>query len=72
MMRTNPVPVRAAQAETRAVVKDSPNDKRRKSAQAFIVRVLILVTFIAGVAYLAWFSRWAQPIRTIKVETVNN
>ena len=32
-------------------------------------RVFILVSLIVGVAYFAWLSPWAHPIRTLQIET---
>ena len=50
--------------------KGSPNDRRRRSSQAFLLRIALLMLSIAGIAYTAWLAPWAKPRHSLKVETV--
>lgn len=49
---------------------DTPNVRRRTASRAFIVRVTLLIALIAGVAYFAWFSPWAKPVKSLKIESL--
>ena len=69
-MRTkidHPQPAERAIAGHKAAT--SPNVRRRKASNAFALRVALLLFLMAGIAYAAWFSPWAKPIHSIKMES---
>jgi hypothetical protein len=69
-MRRMQSPGKSGTIESRPAREGSPNERRHKSAQAFILRVILLTALIASVAYGAWFAPWARPVHTLDVETI--
>jgi hypothetical protein len=69
-MRTTQPPIKSGTIESRPAHEGSPNERRRKSTRAFILRVVLLTFLIASVAYGAWFAPWARPVNAINVESV--
>ncbi|HLJ54385.1 MAG TPA: hypothetical protein VKT77_05045 [Chthonomonadaceae bacterium] len=55
---------------SRELRMDTPNVRRRNASRAFILRVTLLMALIGGVAYIAWFSPWARPVKTLRVVSV--
>ena len=69
-MRTSQSKDRLVTTQTPAAYDTTPNERRRKSTLAFVLRIGLMVTLMTGVAYAAWFAPWARPIRTLQVEIV--
>ena len=72
MMRTVQPSLTTTPTETRTAKSrgGSTESQRRRSARAFGIVVFLLISLIIGLGYLAWFSPWARPIHTVKVDTI--
>ncbi len=50
----------------------TPNERKRYRTRQFQGRVAVVLLLIGTVVYLAWFSPWSKPVRTLDIQIGTN
>jgi hypothetical protein len=43
-------------------------ERRKRASRRFLVRVVLLISLICGVAYVSWYAPWARTARGVRME----